>query len=82
MQVAGQTQVSYAWDNANRLTSITQGSTAIALNYEPAHLPDAAQWGDRELWLRHGFTGDLGYLRHRRKLREPSLQSRQSDIYV
>ena len=29
MTVVGQTQVSYGWDNANRLTGITQGTTSI-----------------------------------------------------
>ncbi|WP_414645318.1 RHS repeat-associated core domain-containing protein [Candidatus Binatus sp.] len=37
MTVAGQPQVSYAWDNANRLTGITQGSTSVSLNYDNAN---------------------------------------------
>ena len=34
MQVAGQQQVSYTWDNANRLTAITQGSSAVDISYD------------------------------------------------
>ena len=34
MQVAGQAQVSYTWDNANRLTAIAQGSSAVGINYD------------------------------------------------
>ncbi|HEY9157294.1 RHS repeat-associated core domain-containing protein [Candidatus Binatus sp.] len=37
MTVAGQPQVSYAWDNANRLTGLTQGSTSVSLNYDNAN---------------------------------------------
>ncbi len=37
MQVAGQPQVVYGWDNANRLTGITQGSTSVSLNYDNAN---------------------------------------------
>ena len=37
MTVVGQTQVSYGWDNANRLTGITQGSTSIGFGYDTAN---------------------------------------------
>ncbi|HVA39585.1 MAG TPA: RHS repeat domain-containing protein, partial [Candidatus Binataceae bacterium] len=33
----GQSQTSYAWDNANRLTGITQGSSAVGLVYDNAN---------------------------------------------
>jgi RHS repeat-associated protein len=36
MTVVGQPAVSYGWDNANRLTGITQGSTVV-LNYDNAN---------------------------------------------
>jgi YD repeat-containing protein len=36
MQVAGQAQVGYAWNNANRLTGITQGSNSVAIDYDNA----------------------------------------------
>jgi YD repeat-containing protein len=37
IQVVGQTQETYAFDNANRLTSITQGNTSVGLNYDAAN---------------------------------------------
>jgi YD repeat-containing protein len=37
MQVSGQSQVSYTWDNANRLTGIAQGSSAVGINYDNAN---------------------------------------------
>jgi YD repeat-containing protein len=37
MTVVGQPSVSYSWDNANRLSSITQGSTAIPFAYDSAN---------------------------------------------
>lgn len=37
MQVSGQPQVSYTWDNANRLTAITQGSSTVGINYDNAN---------------------------------------------
>jgi RHS repeat-associated protein len=37
MTVVGQPTVSYGWDNANRLTGITQGSTSIPFNYDNAN---------------------------------------------
>ncbi|MGB9381353.1 hypothetical protein [Candidatus Binatus sp.] len=37
MQVAGQAQVSYTWDDADRLTAITQGSSAVGINYDNAN---------------------------------------------
>ena len=36
MTVVGQPTVSYGWDNANRLTGITQGSTSIPIVYDNA----------------------------------------------
>jgi RHS repeat-associated protein len=36
MTVVGQPTVSYGWDNANRLTGITQGTTAIPIAYDNA----------------------------------------------
>jgi YD repeat-containing protein len=37
MQVDGQTAVSYDYDNANRLTGVTQGTTAVTLAYDNAN---------------------------------------------
>jgi YD repeat-containing protein len=37
MLVAGQTQVSYSWDNANRLTGITQGTASVGFQYDNAN---------------------------------------------
>jgi hypothetical protein len=37
MQVAGQGAVSYGWNNANRLTTITQGSVSVSLGYDTAN---------------------------------------------
>ena len=37
MQVAGQPQVSYTWDNAKRLTAITQGSSAVSIGNDNAN---------------------------------------------
>ena len=51
MQVAGQAQVSYTWDDADRLTAITQGSSAVGINYDNANrrtsltLPDGVTVG-------------------------------------
>ena len=36
MSVPGQSQTSYAWDNANRLTGITQGTSSVGLVYDNA----------------------------------------------
>jgi len=37
MTVVGQpAAASYAWDNANRLTGITQGSASVSFNYDSA----------------------------------------------
>lgn len=36
MTVTGQTAVSYAWDAANHLTGITQGTTSVAFQYDNA----------------------------------------------
>ena len=37
MTVVGQPTVSYGWDNANRLTGITQGTTSIPFGYDNAN---------------------------------------------
>jgi YD repeat-containing protein len=37
MTVAGQTAVSYAYDNADRLTGITQGSASVSVAYDAAN---------------------------------------------
>ncbi len=37
MTIAGQTAVSYNWDNANRLTGITQASAGVSLAYDNAN---------------------------------------------
>ncbi len=37
MTIAGQTAVSYNWDNANRLTGITQGSSGVSFSYDNAN---------------------------------------------
>jgi RHS repeat-associated protein len=37
MQVAGQSQINYAWDDANRLTGVTQGSTSVGIAYDNAN---------------------------------------------
>jgi RHS repeat-associated protein len=37
MTVAGQTAISYAYDNAHRLTSITQGTAIVSLSYDDAN---------------------------------------------
>jgi RHS repeat-associated protein len=36
MTVAGQTAVSYTYDNANRLTAVTQGTASVGLTYDDA----------------------------------------------
>ncbi len=37
MSVAGQSAVTYGYDNAHRLTSITQGTTTIGMTYDDAN---------------------------------------------
>jgi YD repeat-containing protein len=37
MTVAGQPQISYSFDNANRLTQITQGSAIVSFGYDNAN---------------------------------------------
>ncbi len=37
MSVPGQAQTAYAWDNANRLTGITQGTSAVGFSYDTAN---------------------------------------------
>jgi len=36
MTVSGQSSISYGYDNADRLTSVTQGTTSVALAYDAA----------------------------------------------
>ena len=54
MTVAGQTAVTYGYDNAHRLTSITQGTTTIGMTYDDA---------DRRstLTLANGIVATYGY---------------------
>jgi len=73
MTVAGQPQVSYGFDAADRLTSVSQGSSSVALAYDDANrrtsvtLPDAIaeQYaydnGDRLYKLGGSTLGDLNY---------------------
>ncbi len=37
MQVVGQGQVAYSWDDGNRLTGITQGGQSVGLSYDNAN---------------------------------------------
>ena len=37
MQVAGQGADGYSWDNANRLTTITQGRASVSFGYDNAN---------------------------------------------
>jgi len=37
MTVAGQPAVNYTFDNANRLNSITQGTSSVGLSYDNAN---------------------------------------------
>ena len=37
MQVLGQSQVIYTWDNADRLSGITQGSSSVGFSYDSAN---------------------------------------------
>ena len=37
MQVAGQSQVGYTFDNANRLTQIAQGTSTVGFSYDNAN---------------------------------------------
>src|SRR5687768_7983977 len=54
MTVAGQTQVVYSWDNANRLTHITKGSDVIQFAYDNA--------GRRtSITLANGVVQSFGY---------------------
>ena len=36
MTVAGQPQITYAYDDAHRLTSITQGAAVVSMTYDNA----------------------------------------------
>ncbi|MCC6141996.1 MAG: hypothetical protein IT389_15430 [Nitrospira sp.] len=36
MTLAGQAAVAYGYDNANRLTTITQGSSSVTIGYDDA----------------------------------------------
>ena len=37
MAVAGQTAISYSYDNTDRLTGITQGSASVSFAYDDAN---------------------------------------------
>jgi len=37
MTVTGQTGIIYGYDNANRLTSVTQGTSKVSLSYDNAN---------------------------------------------
>jgi uncharacterized protein RhaS with RHS repeats len=37
MIVAGQPQVTYSYDNANRLTQISQGTSTVSFSYDTAN---------------------------------------------
>ena len=54
MTVAGQTAISYIYDNADRLTQITQGAATVGFLYDDA---------DRrtKLTLANGVTTDYAY---------------------
>jgi hypothetical protein len=52
--VVGQAQVSYTWDNANRLTGINQGSSGVGLAYDNANRRTT-------LTLPNGVTASYGY---------------------
>ena len=54
IQVVGQSQVSYNFDNANRLNGITQGSQSVGLNYDNANRRTC-------LSLPSGVTESYGY---------------------
>jgi YD repeat-containing protein len=54
MTVAGQPAVAYTYDDADRLTQVSQGSTTVGLTYDEA--------GRRSrLTLPNGITVDHGY---------------------
>ena len=55
MTVVGQPTVSYGWDNANRLTGITQGTTSVPFGYDnarPQKHDDPAQRHPADIYLR------------------------------
>ena len=54
MQLVGQTAVVYGYDNANRLTSVTQGSNAVGFGYDAASRRTSAS-------LPNLVTIDYGY---------------------
>ena len=60
MTVLGQPRVTYTYDNADGLTQLTQGTSAVSLAYDPANrrtsLP-LPQRGGRDLRLRHRLPG-------------------------
>jgi YD repeat-containing protein len=53
MQVVGQSQITYGFDNANRLTSISQGS-AVGFSYDSANRRSC-------LTLPNGVVATYGY---------------------
>ena len=54
MTVAGQTSVSYSYDNANRLTGVTQGTASVAVAYDDASRRTS-------LTLANGIVMEYGY---------------------
>ena len=61
MTVVGQPTVSYGWDNANRLTGITQGDHLGTLRLrqrQPQEHADAAQRHPADVYLRQRLAGD------------------------
>ena len=54
MTVPGQSVVNYTFDNANRLTQITQGSTTVSFSYDNANRPTT-------LTLPNGITTSYSY---------------------
>ncbi|MCW5625047.1 MAG: hypothetical protein KIT73_10055 [Burkholderiales bacterium] len=54
MQVSGQTQVSYAFDDANRITGITQGSNSVGFTYDNANRRTVAN-------IPNGVSIEYGY---------------------
>src|SRR5579872_5399825 len=72
-----QAEVSYAYDNANRSTGVTQGTTSVSFVYD-------ADTGARSRRCRTGITADLymgcGFATDSHLLRRRVDQSGQSDL--
>ena len=62
MTVAGQTAVSYSYDNADRLTGIAQGSTSVALGYDDANRRTSLTLPNLELEVANSLIVGLGIL--------------------